>query len=225
MTPRAAGLWSRFLAVWPPVLADLRALRRALLILAILFFTIMLLEVDLGHRPALAGPESSFAWLALVPVVWLPITLFALMAVQIKPSLLTVIAALAITAIAAGVGMVGSGLHMMAAGVDFTHLGRVFSSTVWGGRVSPNWPVAITVAAVLGFIAAFNAHRDNDTLSYDLAGLVSVLAFLLIVAGIILAVVPALVMASAVCLVTAALLLLAALVALLAGSGLERSVS
>ena len=66
-----------------PYLTELRGVRRALLTLAILFFVIMLLEVDLGHRPALASGE---AWLALVPVVWLPIALVALMAVQIAPS-------------------------------------------------------------------------------------------------------------------------------------------
>lgn len=111
-------------------LTELRAIRRALMTLAILFFTVMLLEVDLGHAPALARHSL----LALVPVFWLPITLFALMAVQIKPSLLTMSVALLVTAIAAAVGMIGSGLHMQAAGVGLAHLSRVFSSSVWGGH-------------------------------------------------------------------------------------------
>jgi hypothetical protein len=204
-----------------PYLTELRGVRRALLTLAILFFVIMLLEVDLGHRPALAGGE---AWLALVPVVWLPITLVALMAVQIAPCKFTMLVALLVTAAAAAVGMIGSGLHMMAAGVDFEHLSRLFSSAVWGGPVSPNWPVAITVAAVLGFIASVGAARDRETLSGDFVAVVTGVAYVLIVIGIGFAVMPSLVMASATCLVIAALLLLAALLGMLANASLERSV-
>src|SRR5665647_81208 len=103
--------------------------------LAILFFVIMLLEVDLGHRPALAAGD---AWLALVPVVWLPVALLALMTVQIAPSMFTMLAALLAMAVTDAVGIIGAGLHMMAAGVDLEHLGRLFSGTVWGGSVCPN---------------------------------------------------------------------------------------
>jgi hypothetical protein len=205
-----------------PLLAELRGTRRALLTLSILFFVIMLLEVDLGHRPALAGGE---AWLALVPVVWLPLALIALIAVQMAPSTVTMIVALMVTAVAAGVGMIGSGLHMMAAGVDFAHLSRLFSSATWGGPVSPNWPVAITVASVLGFIAAIGASRDGETLPRDASGLAAGLAYVLIVAGIACAAVPSLVTVSATCLIVAALLLLAALIAMLANAATERSVT
>ena len=202
------------------LLIELRGLRRALLTLAILFLTIMLLEVDLGHRPALARQES---WLALIPVIWLPLTLFSLMAVQIKPTLPISIFAQALTAIAAAVGAVGSGLHMMAAGVDLGHLGRLFSSAVWGGPVSPNWPIAITVASVLGFIGAFAAERDEQIASHDVTHLARCTAYLLILAGIALGVVPDLVMASAALLVGAALLLLAALIGMLASAAMQRS--
>jgi hypothetical protein len=224
MGPKLSDLIARAAVLWPPIQADLRGLRRALLMLSILLFTIMLLEVDLGHRPALAE-QTAQSWLAFIPVVWLPITLIALMAVQIRPSLATMLVALAVTAIAAGVGMIGSGLHMMAAGVDFEHLGRVFSSTVWGGRVSPNWPVAITVASVLGFIASLDAHHNGEGLPRDAAGAVTAVAYLLIVAGIALAPAPALVMVSAVCLATAALLLVGTLIGMLAGAAMQGSVS
>ena len=90
------------------------------------------------------------------------------MAVQIKPSLLTIIVALAVTAIAAAVGMIGSGLHMQAAGVDIEHLSRVFSSAVWGGRELPNWPVAITLAAVFGFAGAVGSPPDKEICRADL---------------------------------------------------------
>jgi hypothetical protein len=203
-----------------PYFAELRGVRRPLLTLAILFFVIMLLEVDLGHRPVLATGEG---WLALVPVVWLPVALIALMAVQIAPSVFTMLAALLVMAVTAAVGMIGSGLHMMAAGVDLEHLGRVFSSAVWGGPVSPNWPVAITVAAVLGFIAALDAAREPETPTGDFAGVVNVAANALIVIGIVFATWPSLVMVSATSLVLAALLLLAALIGMLAIAATERS--
>lgn len=205
-----------------PFLAELRGMRRALLTLSMLFFVIMLLEVDLGHRPALASGE---AWLVLVPVVSLPLALLVLMAVQIAPSTFTMLAALLVMAIAAAVGMIGSGLHMMAAGVDLEHLSRLFSSAVWGGPVSPNWPVAITLAAVLGFIAAFGAQRDGETLPRDASGLATGVAYVLIIVGIAFAAVPSLVTVSATSLVIAALLLLAALIAMLANAATERSVS
>jgi hypothetical protein len=203
-----------------PFFIELRGVRRALLILAILFFTIMLLEVDLGHRPALARGE---AWLVLVPVIWLPISLLALIAVQIAPSAFTMIAALFVMAVAAVVGIAGSGLHMMAAGVDLDHLSRLFSSAVWGGPVSPNWPVAIAVAAVLGFIGALGAARDGQILRRDISGLVAGAADILILIGIAFAASPWAVMVSATSLVIAALLLLAALIAMLADSAMQRS--
>jgi hypothetical protein len=214
-------MWSRLAETVQVWLADLRGVRRVLLTLAILLFTIMLLEVDLGHRPALARQDG---FLVLVPVVWLPISLVALMAVQIAPSLFTALVAVAVMAVSAGVGMAGSGLHMMAAGVDFEHLSRVFSSAVWGGHESPNWPIAITVAAVLGLIGAVNAHHD-EALSHDTSGIAALIAYALIVVGIAFSAVPSLVMISAVCLLCAALLLLAVLIGMLAGAATQRSVS
>lgn len=201
---------------------ELRGIRRALLTLAVLFFVIMLLEVDLGHRPTLAAQES---WLALVPAVWLPIALFSLMAVQIAPSLATTLFAQAVMAVAAAVGMAGAGLHMMASGVDLEHLSRVFSANVWGGPASPNWPVAISLASVLGFVGATAAQRDRETLSHDVGGVATGLAYFLIVAGCGFAALPSLVLVSAVCLVLAALLLLGALVGMLVTARMERSMS
>ena len=215
-------MWSRLADTMQSWLSDLRGLRRVLLTLAILFFTIMLLEVDLGHRPALARQES---WLALVPVVWLPISLVALMTVQIAPSLATALLAMTVMAVTATIGMAGSGLHMMAAGVDLEHLSRAFSSTVWGGHESPNWPVAITLAAVLGFIASIGARRSDEGLPCDFAGMASAIGYALIVAGIAFSALPSLVMISAACLLSAALLMLAVLIAMLTNAATQRSVS
>ena len=203
------------------LLGQLRRLRGALLTLAILFFIVMLIEVDLGHRAALLSHDS---WLALIPVVWLPISLVALMAVQVVPSKATSYVAIAVMAVSAAVGMVGSGLHMMAAGVDFSHLNRVFSSMVWGGHESPNWPIAITVASVLGLVAAIDAGRDPQTLPDGALGAATVIGFILILLGCALAAVPDLMTLSAVSLAVAALLLLAVLIGLLANALTERTV-
>jgi len=202
------------------LLAQLRGLRGALLTLAILFFIVMLIEVDLGHHVALLRQDS---WLALVPVVWLPVSLLTLMAVQVAPSKLTSYAAMAVMLVSAAVGMVGSGLHMMAGGVDFAHLNRVFTSAVWGGHQSPNWPIAITVASVLGFVAAIDAGRQRQTLPRGALGAASVVAFILIVLGCALAAVPSLVTPSAASLTVAALLLLAVLIGTLAQAMTERT--
>lgn len=209
-----------FASMLATLLGELRGMRRALLTLALLFFVIMLLEIDLGHRPILARQES---WAALVPVVWLPLSLLALMAVQIAPSRVTALFAQAVMAVSFAVGMVGSGLHMMTSGVDLDHLARIFSSNVWGGPASPNWPVAIALASVLGFIAATSAQRDGETLPRNSLGATMVVADLLIVAGCAFAAPPSLVLVSAVCLVVAALLLLAALLGLLINARTERA--
>jgi hypothetical protein len=202
------------------LLEQLRALRGVLLTLAILFFIVMLIEVDLGHYAALS---RGHAWLALIPVVWLPVSLIALMAVQAAPSTITSLIAIAVMAVSAAVGMLGSGLHMMAAGVDFDHLNRIFSSSVWGGHQSPNWPVAITVASVLGLVAAVDAGRHPHTLPHGALGVVTSAAFILIVLGCALAAVPGLVTVSAASLAVAALLLLAVLLGRLATAMTERT--
>jgi len=205
-----------------PILDDLRRMRRPLLVLTTLFFVILLVEIDLGHRPSLAQHEIS---LALLPVAWLPLSLLALMALQIKPSRLTVAAAQAAMVIAAVIGMAGSLAHILASGVALDRPDRVFSAAVWGGPVSPNWPIAIAVAAVLGFIGSFGASDDDAVLRRDPSGAICGLAFALIVAGIALSATPATLAPSAACLVLAALLLLAALLSLLMAAALERRAS
>ena len=202
------------------LLEQLRRLRGVLLTLSILFFIVMLIEVDLGHHAAVTQRGS---WLALIPVVWLPLSLIALMAVQAAPSKAASYIAIAVMAASAAVGMLGSGLHMMAAGVDFDHLNRAFSSSVWGGHQSPNWPVAITVASVLGLVAAIDAGRHPHTLPCGALGAATVVAFILIVAGCALAAIPGLLTASAASLTVAALLLLAVLLGQLATAMTERT--
>jgi len=201
------------------ILDDLRRMRRPLLVLATLLFVIVLLEVDLGHQPALAQRELS---LALLPVLWLPLSLLSLMAVQMKPSRVTAAACQAATAIAAVIGLAGAVAHAVVSGVTLSQPDRIFSLAVWGGPVCPNWPIAITLAAVLGFIGAFGAGDGVPLLRSDPAGMICGVAFALIVAGIGLSATPATLAESAAGLVFAALLLLAALLALLTAAALER---
>lgn len=203
------------------LLRQLRAARGVLLTLSILFFVIMLLEVDVGHRSALLRHDS---WLALVPVVWLPVSLMVLMAVQVAPSRFTAYVAIAVMLVSAAVGMVGSSLHMIAAGVDLDHLNRVFSSSVWGGHQSPNWPIAITVASVLGLVAAIGAGRQPESLPRGALRAGSAIAFIIIVLGCALAAVPGLVTLSAASLAAAAFLLLAVLLGMLVNASTERTV-
>ncbi|MDE2228606.1 MAG: hypothetical protein KGL11_06150 [Alphaproteobacteria bacterium] len=198
---------------------DLRRMRRPLLVLATLLFVIVLLEVDLGHRPALAQRELS---LALLPVVWLPLSLLALMAVQMKPSRAIAAACQAAMAIAAVIGLAGAVAHAVVSGVTLDQPDRVFSLAVWGGPACPNWPIAITLAAVLGFIGAFGAGDGVPLLPNDPTGMICSVAFALIVAGIGLSATPATLAESAAGLVFAALLLLVALLALLTAAALER---
>jgi len=206
--------------MWPAV-ADLRGVRRPLLNLAVMFFTVMLLEIDLGHRPALVAHD---AWLALLPVVWLPVSLLVLMAFQLAPSTFTAIAAQLVMAISVVVGMLGCGLHMMVSGVDLEHLDRVFSSAVWGGPASPNWPAGVAVASLLGFIATFGTGRDGCSLPRDIVGAATGAAYVLIVVGVGFAAIPSTVMVAASSLAVGALLLLAALIGMMANVGTERSV-
>jgi len=191
-----------------------------LLPLAILFFIIMLLEIDLGHRAALAQQQ---AWLALVPVVWLPLSLLSLIAVEVLPSKLTASIAQLIMAVAAAVGVVGSAAHMTASGVNMDSLARLFSSAVWGGPASPNWPISIAIAALIGFGGATGVDKDTEFLRRGDVGLNKTIAFILVVLGCAFAVVPAMEMASAVCLAIAALLLLVELIAMLVAAAKERN--
>ena len=200
------------------LLAELRGVRRALLTLALLFFVIILLEVDLGHREAIGHHD---AWAVLVPVVWVPVSILALMALQLWPCLASAILVVIAMAVGAAVGMIGSGLHMMAAGVDLEHLSRAFSPAVWSGPVSPNWPISITMASFLGFLAALGGEREG--FPGGVTGIAAGAAYVLILIGIVVfAVTPAWVMVSMVSLVAGALLLVAVLSAIAADVRMKR---
>jgi hypothetical protein len=196
-----------------------RTVRRPLLLLTTLFFTILLLEVDLGHEPALAGHASGLAFL---PVVWLAVSLLLLIALQLKPSPLAGLAVEVAMGIAAVVGVVGSVAHLVASGVALDRLDLMFSPTVWAGPACPNWPIAITVASIIGFAAAYGVDEHEAHQSAGAAGKSAWFAFALIVAGIGLSMIPGMGAASASCFVLASLLLFAIVLGLVASTTLER---
>ncbi len=176
---------------------------RGLATITTLFFVILLIEVDLGHQLALAGHDRG---LALLPIAWVPIALIALIWMQLRPSMLSRAFVRCSMAIAAAVGIVGFFAHLVASGVTIANLSRLFDGQVWSGPACPNWPIAITVAAVPGFIAgSVSAEEPMDRLRGA--------AFAFVAAGIVLSLIPASLAAGGAALVVAALLLFASALA------------
>ena len=193
-------------------------MRRTLLVLTTLFFTILLLEVQLGHEPVTAEHVPS---LALLPIVWLSLSLLALIVLQLKPSAPAATVASVAMGGAAVVGILGFFAHLAANGVTLERLDRVFSGAVWGGAACPNWPIAITVAAIIGLPATSGILHEDAPRSRNARDTMLWISCALIVAGIVLSVIPA-AAASADCLVLAALLLLALILRSFAATLLAR---
>lgn len=198
---------------------QLRAVRQPLLLLTTMFFTILLLEVDLGHQPVIAEHAPS---LALLPIVWLSASLLLLIAVQLKLSVWAGVAVEVAMGIAAVVGIIGSVAHLAASGVTLDRLDLLFSPTLWAGPTCPNWPIAISVAAVLGFVAAFGIDEEEGRQPAGAVDKSASIAFVLIIAGIVLSVTPGTTAASADCFALAALLLFALMLGLLVATTLVR---
>jgi hypothetical protein len=184
---------------------------RSLAGITTLFFVILLIEVDLGHQLALQVHDRG---LALLPVIWIPIALIALMWMQLRPSPLSRAFVRCSMAIAAVVGIVGFFAHLVASGVTLTNPSRLFDGQVWSGPACPNWPIAITVAAVLGLIAGLTSA--GETVDW-----LRVAAFTFVVAGIVLSLIPASSAAGSAALVAAALLLFASALTVLTESRKE----
>jgi hypothetical protein len=197
----------------------LRAVRQPLLLLTTMFFTILLLEVDLGHQPAIAEHAPSLAFL---PIVWLSVSLLLLIALQLSLSVLAGVAVEVAMGIAAVVGIIGSVAHLAASGVTLDRLDLLFSPTVWAGPACPNWPIAIAVAAVLGFVAAFGIDEEEGRQAASAVDKSASIAFVLIIAGIVLSVTPGTSAASADCFALASLLLCALMLGLLVATTLVR---
>ena len=132
--------------------------------------------------PLLAGGWQN---LALIPVVWLAVTLLALMALLMWPSGTTSALVKAATIVAGVVGIVGVFPHFAANGVTWNHLSALSNGSFLHGEPGPQWPLAITIGGVLGFIGAYGVADDQEFRS-ERSGWLRPLAFLLLVCGIAL---------------------------------------
>lgn len=156
--------------------------RRQLLLLTTLYFAILFLESEVGHIPIL----SAGIWnLALLPVVWLAVSLLTLMAVLLWPSVGTS-GLLQIAMVGAGIiGIVGVFPHFAAIGVTWGHLGALADGSFLHGEPGPQWPLAITIGGVLGLIGGYGV-ADDVAFARESVGWLKYVAFALLLAGIAL---------------------------------------
>ncbi len=156
--------------------------RRQLLLLTTLYFAILFLESDVNHVPLLSAGWLSFA---LIPVVWLSFSLVALMAVALWPSSATSRLLQVAMIGAALVGIIGVFPHLAANGVTWNHPSALLNPALLHGAPGPQWPLAITIGAVLGFIGGYGIAQDVD-FAHATVGWPTRIAFVLVVIGVAL---------------------------------------
>lgn len=150
--------------------------------LTTLYFSILFLESAVGHIPVLSAGWRS---LAVFPVVWLAVSLVALMAVLLRPSPATGRFLEVAMVVAAAVGVIGVFPHLAANGVTWSKLGPLLNGSVLHGEPGPQWPLAITIGAVLGFAGGNGIDEDQEFLR-SRSGWLTIVAFVLLAIGIIL---------------------------------------
>ncbi len=156
--------------------------RRQLLMLTTLYFAILFLESDVNHVPLLSAGWLTYA---LIPVVWLSFSLVALMVVQMWPSSGTSRLLQVAMIGAALVGIIGVFPHLAANGVTWNHLGALFNPALLHGEPGPQWPLSITIGAVLGLIGGNGVAADAAFQRVG-AGWPTRIAFILVVIGVAL---------------------------------------
>lgn len=150
--------------------------------LTTVYFAILFLESDVSHMPVLsAGPWS----LALLPVVWLGISVLALVAMLLRPSAVTSRLLQVAMIVAAAIGVIGVFPHLSADGIGWNKLGAFFTGAAFHAEPGPQWPLAITIGAVLGFIGASGIAENAEFMPVSV-GWPTKIAFLLLVIGILL---------------------------------------
>lgn len=193
--------------------------RRRMLLVVTLFTAILLHEVDVGHYPIIAAHVMSGA---LLPVIFLPLALLALIAVQVRPNRAAELTLLGFSLVNLGVGTIGFLFHMNANGVTFAHLDKLFTFSLWNSSIGPNWPLSISFAGLFAIIAAYGAASDRAYVDSAPAGWARAgrdLAFFGIIVAIVLTFWDSTYGAARVVNVAAALLL-----ALLAGTDIARGI-
>jgi hypothetical protein len=156
--------------------------RRQLLMLTTLYFAILFLEVEVNHIPLLL---AGWRTLAILPVVWMGVALLALMAALLWPSATTMRLLQVAMVIAAVIGVIGVFPHLAANGVTWGQYGALLSGAVFHGQPGPQWPLAITIGGALGLIGAYGLPDDQEFKRARVAWPVYV-AFLVLLAGIVL---------------------------------------
>ncbi len=140
--------------------------RRQLLLLTTLFFTILFLEVFLGHQPSFRAGGLSFA---LLPVVLTPLALAALAWAQLFPGRgaeSALEAAMMVMVLLGGAGFV---FHLQAHGVGWSHPGRLFRADTWAADPAPTVPLSFSLAGLVGALAGWRLRDDPGCMRAGLA--------------------------------------------------------
>jgi hypothetical protein len=148
------------------------ATRRLALILTVIFFGTLYVEVYVGHLPVLDRHVLNGS---ATPIVAFPLALAALGLAQIVPGRFSAIALEVAMGLSVAVGIAGFFFHLNANGVTAGHLSAIFYTDTWAGRDSPAWPLAISLAALVGLWAGWGLGRDRGFMT---AGLGAPRAFL-----------------------------------------------
>ena len=151
---------------------------------ATLYFAILFLESAVGHIPVVA---SNWRSLALLPAVWMPVSLLALMAACVRASRATERFLQIAMLVAGAIGFVGVAPHLVANSVTWARPTGLLNGSVLHGDPGPTWPLAITIGAVLGFVGSYGLATDREfTRTSGPSGWVRAAAFALLLVAILL---------------------------------------
>jgi hypothetical protein len=169
-------------------LAALRELqgpgRHLLLMVTTLYFAILFLESAVGHTPAVT---SNWRSLALLPAVWMPVSLLTLMAALVRASRATELSLQVAMIVAGVIGFVGVSPHLVANGVTWARPEGLLNGSALHGEPGPTWPLAITIGAVLGFVGSVGLGADRAfTRTSGPSSALRAAAFVLLLAAILL---------------------------------------
>lgn len=158
--------------------------RHLLLMVTTLYFAILFLESAVGHIPVVA---ANWRNLALLPAVWMPISLLALMAALVKASPATELFLRVAMLVAGVIGFVGVSPHLVANGVTWARPAGLLNGSVLHGEPGPTWPLAIAIGAVLGFVGGYGLAADRDfTRTSGPSSRLRAAAFVLLLVAIVL---------------------------------------
>jgi hypothetical protein len=141
------------------------AVRRLALTLTVVFFGVLYVEVYVGHLPVLDRHVLNGS---AIPIAAFPLALAALGLAQIVPGRFSGIVLEATMGLSVAIGIAGFFFHLNANGVTGRHLVPIFYLDTWAGRESPAWPLAISLAALVGLWAGWGLGRDRGFMTAGL---------------------------------------------------------